>query len=439
MHSLEILCWKTILTTKLFAMKSILNYIPVAALIALSFISCKYDSYLPPDVEFSGQLLYAGRPFLFDGRPDGDLSKIVQFTQYGYGKSGNPITAQVKGDGSFKQLLFPGMYHITMRSTPYPFVLEDWPRNAGNLYDTIHMEVKNNYVMNVNVVPYFEVTDVSSKVSGTDLLVSFTIKKIRDGADLVNARIYANTAELVNSGVRMSTVKSLDGIDISKPVEVKLSLIDYRNKFINNFRDYLFFRVALETNISNAYFLWSDTQEATGLPLKFNDVSNQYLKNYQQPFSLGAPQSNDPGRRFLVNDWSYTQGMQFSMYDAWGDRRFMSAENWGGPALNGAVWQTTTLPAGKYVLIATRGWNSGDLNGVANRAIVSIASGSTLGWNASNILFKADCYAIDNRTAVTIPFELNASTQVSIGYAVNFLAGELNALSFTSWKLIKSE
>jgi len=416
--------------------KNILGLLSVALLL---LASCEYDNYARPDIEFSGQLLYNNRPFLFDGRSDGDLSKIVQLTQYGFGKSGNPITAQIKEDGSFKQLLFPGSYHITMRNTPYPFIFEDWPRNAGNQYDTIHVDLKNNYTFNIKVIPYFEVTDVSSNVSGTDLIIRFSVKQVREGAKLVNARVFANTAELVNSGVKMSTVKSLNDVDISQPIEIKLSLIDYRNKFINNFRDYLFFRVAVETDISNSYFLWSDTYEATGLPLNFNDVTNQYFKNYQQPFSLGAAQSNDPERRFLVNDWSYTEGMQYSMYDAWGDRRFMSAENWGGPALNGAVWQTTTLPAGKYVLIATRGWNSGDLNGGQNRAFVAIASGNVLSWNSPDILYKADCSLVENSTAVTIPFELNASTPLSVGYIVNFPTGETNALSFTAWKLIQSE
>jgi|SRR6218665_162652 len=401
--------------------------------------ACSYDNYEPPNFEFSGQLLYNGKPFPFDGRPDGDLSKIVQFSQYGFGKSGNPITAQVSEDGSFKQLLFPGSYHVTMKNTPYPFIFSDWPRNAGNQYDTIHLNVNNNYTMNVDVIPYYEITDVKNEVSGTDLVISFKINKIIDGAKLVNVRAFANTASLVNSGVRMSAVQSLTGVDISQSIEVKLNLIDYRNKFVNNFRDYMFFRIALETDISNTYFIWSDVYEATGLPLKFNDVTSEYFKNYQQPFSLGAALPNDPGRRFLVNDWSYTEGIQYSMFDGWGDRRFMSAENWGGPLLNGAVWQTTNLPAGKYVLIATRGWNAGDLNGGLNRAFVAIASGNALSWNHPSILYKADCYSDQNRTAVTIPFELNTQTQISFGYTVDFPAGELNALSFTAWKLIKGE
>lgn len=399
--------------------------------------SCKYDNYDAPQVEFSGQLLYNGKPFLFDGRSDGDLSKIIQLSQYGFGKTGNPITAQVDATGRFKQLLFTGDYHITVRNTPYPFTLADWPRNAGNRYDTIHVNISHNYRMDVKVVPYYEIKDVTSKVSGTDLVITFKINKLQDGASLVNARAFANTAELVNSGVRMSAVKSLTGVDMAQPVEIRLSLIDYRNKFINNFRDYIYFRVALETNISNAYFLWSETQQATGLPVKFNDVTASYLKNYQQPFELGAALPVDPGRRFLVKEWLYTAGMQNSMFDGWGDRRFMSAENWGGPALTGAIWQTTTLPAGKYVLIAVRGWNSGDLKGGANRAYVAVASGATLGWNSPEILYKTDCALPDSKSAITIPFELAAEKQLSIGYTVNFPTGELNALSFNSWKLIK--
>lgn len=420
-------------------MTKFVKYISGFILSQLLLTSCKYDNYVAPNFEFSGQLLYDGKPFAFDGRSDGDLSKIVQFSQYGFGKTGNPITAQVNDDGSFKQLLYPGAYHITMKSAPCPFIFPDWPRNAGNQYDTIHMELKGNYSMNINVIPYYEITDVTSTVSGTDLLISMKINKIIAGAKAVNIRAFANTAELVNSGVKMSAVKSLTDVDISKPVQIKLSLIDYRNKFTNNFRDYMFFRIALETDISNTYFLWSKTYEATNLPLKFNDVSDKYLKNYQQPFSVGNSLPNDPGRRFLVNDWSYTEGIQYSMFDGWGDRRFMSAENWGGPLLNGAVWQTTTLPQGKYVLVATRGFNTGDLNGRMNRAFVAIASGNALSWNNASILYKADCYDNNNGAVITIPFELNTETSLSIGYTVNFPAGEFNALSFTAWKLIQSE
>ena len=101
------------------------RYSLLILVLGLLAASCKYDNYDAPQVEFSGQLLYNGKPFLFDGRSDGDLSKIIQLTQYGFGKTGNPITAQVDATGQFKQLLFTGDYHITVRNTPYPFTLAD--------------------------------------------------------------------------------------------------------------------------------------------------------------------------------------------------------------------------------------------------------------------------------------------------------------------------
>src|SRR5690606_31018623 len=102
-------------------------------------------------------------------------------------------------------------------------------------------------------------------------------------------------------------------------------------------------------------FLWSPVYKVENVPLEFNDVSEQYLKNYKQPFVISS-WIND--RRGIVQDWQATDAIRGSMYDGWGDRLFMSAENWGGSTLlTGSVWQSTKLPAGKYILIAKRGWN----------------------------------------------------------------------------------
>ncbi len=412
-------------------------------LAVMGFAACKYDNFTPPSVKLTGQLMYNGQPFLFDGRPDGG-SDIVQLSQYGFGKSGGFTTAQVQADGSFQQLVFPGAYHITMKNTPYPFVLADWPKNAGNQYDTMHVNISGDYNLKVNVIPYFEITNVTGKVVGTDYVISFKVNQVRPGAKLMKARAYANTAEIVNSSVRMSAEKDIQGVDISQPIEIKFSIIDYRSKFPNNTRDFMHYRVALETDISNTYFLWSATQKATGLPQSFTDVTSTYLKNFKQPYATSpGPAWWDQGRRKLVNDWLYSAPMEETMFDGWGDRMAMSAENWGWrpPGLTGGIWQTVTMPAGKYVLIAERGpsYLKGDLQGGKNRAYVAIASGATLAWNSPNILHKADLGEPANGDVITIPFDLAASTQVSIGYVVNFPGNELNAIFFTSWKLIKAD
>ena len=419
-------------------------YLFIIILLAAGISSCKYDNYSPPQLNFTGQLMYNGKPFLFDGAPNG-TSDIVQLAQYGFGKNGGFITAQVQADGSFKQLVFPGSYHITMKNTPYPFVMDEWPKNAGNQYDTMHVNINGDYNLKVNVTPYFEITNVTGKISGTDYVVSFKVNQVRAGAKLKKARAYVNTAEIVNSTVRYNVEKNIEGVDISQPIEIKISLIEYRNKFQNNFRDYMFYRVALETDISTSYFLWSDVSKATGLPISFKDVTSKYLKNYQQPYATteGPSWWGDRGRRKLVNDWLFTNQMDETMFDGWGDRMALSAENWGWrqPGLTGAIWQSATMPAGKYVLVVERGpsYLKGDLQGGRNRAVVAIATGATMNWNSTNIFAKADLGAPENGDVITIPFELSASTQVSIGFAVNFPGNELNAVFFRSWKIIQSE
>src|SRR5690606_5333198 len=111
-------------------------------------------------------------------------------------------------------------------------------------------------------------------------------------------RIYINTTSIVNSGARASAETVVT--DISKPVTIQFSLPNYRTKFVNNFKDFAFFRVALETNKSTSYFLWSETYKAEHLPLDFLDVSADYLKNYKQPFAIQT-WFND--RRGKVADW----------------------------------------------------------------------------------------------------------------------------------------
>lgn len=395
--------------------------------------SCKYDNYDPPKLVFKGGFTYKGSPFLFDGRDNQDAFKILQLFQYGYGKSGTPITAQIMSDGSFQQLLFPGDYYITLKNTPYPFTFDNWGKSFENLYDTLAAHIINNYTLNIPVTPYFVISDVQTEVSGTDVIVHFKVHKIQEGAKLVSGRLYVNTATLVNSGVAMSVQQSLSDADTDKTIEMKASIVDYRSKFVNNDRSYMYLRVALETDISNAYFLWSDVIKVDSLPLQFNDVTASYLKNYKQPFSLGTAFDD---RRSIVNDWKYSPGMEKVMFDNWDGRKFMSAENWGGPALKGSVWQSAELPAGKYILIADRGFNASDLS-KADRAYVSIQKGDGLSWEDQAPVAKTDCKLGQNTQAATLNFELSANTKLSLGYMVNFPTGELNSVSFTSFTILK--
>jgi hypothetical protein len=407
----------------------------ILTLLAVTLLgACKYDNFESPAIDFSGDLTYGGKPFQFDGYAEGTgLSKIIELYQTGFGKSGVPITASVGADGKFKQQIFAGDYQVTIKNTAYPFTFDNWATRSSGGYDSLKLNIKNDYTLSIPVTPYFEIKDVTWAIVGTNLNVTFNISKIQEGATVSKARVYVNTASIVNSGVRASAEAVVT--DITKPVTVQFSLPNYRTKYSNNFRDYAFIRVALETNKSTSYFLWSDVYKVEKLPVEFDDVTATYLKNFKQPFET-TTKFND--RRYKVKDWSVDPTVEPTMYDGWGDRLFMGAENWGGAnTLLGSVWQTVELPAGKYVFIAKRGWNNGDLGGRTDRAYVVVSKGDKIELDGANLIKKADCGLNENKQALTLDFELTAPTKVSMGYNVNFRGGETNAVSFTAFQILR--
>lgn len=400
--------------------------------ISVFCVSCEYDNYDPPQIEFTGKLTYGNKTLQFDGA-DGSLSKIIELYQTGFGKTGASIPAAVSANGTFRQLIFPGDYQIVMKNTPYPFTFDNWNTRPTGGYDSLKVKISGSYNLDIPVTPYFDISDVTWETVGTNVNVTFRINRIQAGANITKARVYVNTANIVNSSARASAETTVT--DISKPVTVQLSIPDYRTKYANNFRDYAFIRVALETDKSPTYFLWSEIYKVEGLPIEFNDVTADYLTNYKQEFEH-TPLVD--GRRATVIGWSFDPSMERTMYDGWGDRRFMGAENWGGAnLLTGSVWQSPTLPAGKYVFAARRGWNSGDLGGRTDRAYLVVSKGETLQRDGANLIGKADCGLPGNSQSMSINFELTEETKVSMGYSINFLGRETNAVSFTSFTILK--
>ena len=144
-------------------------------------------------------------------------------------------------------------------------------------------------------------------------------------------------------------------------------------------------------------------------------------------------------RRGILSDWLTSNvAVQYTMYDGWSDRLFMCAENWGNPtALQGAVYQTFTLPAGKYLFIATRGFNWWDIEneGGKDRAFFVVAKGKGIEWKSPSIIAQSDCGDPASRVSMPLNITLEQETEVSMGYVVNFPGGETNALSFTAFTI----
>ncbi len=398
--------------------------------------SCENDTIdaLPQPVQatVTGHVTYNGKPFQFDGNSaNTEASTLVELRKSSSGESGTPISPFIDAGGNFRQQILAGDYLITMKNTGYPFTFDNIVSLPSGGYPTRKDKITGEYTIDVPVTPYFEITNVRTTTTATKLLVTFQINRIQDGADVTGAKVYMSTDSIVNSSAK--AVAEVPLTDISGPVTVELSLPVYRTAYPDNNRDYAYIRVALETTRSPSYFLYSGVYKAENLPVDYLDVTPTYLTNYKQPFDVVMSDS----RWGKVNGWNVDPAIESTMYDGLGDRMFMGAENWGGPYVTGSVWQSFELPAGRYIFSAKRGWNYSNLFGRTDRAYITVSRGESLQNNGVALIAHADCGLPANNESLSVEFELTALTKVSMGYYINFVGGETNAVSFTGFTILK--
>ncbi len=403
-------------------------------------IGCEYDNYTPPKLLYSGRLTFKNDTFHYDGSPFRGVFKLVQS---GFGKVDPGIGMRVDQNGYFSQLLFRGKYGLTLQNVKYPFEFADFkPLGAGLGYDTLYFDIDHNITRDFAVTPYYEISDLRVAVDGMNVVAKFKVAKVAgtsgQAPPIVNARIYLSTSEIVNSATPCVARVPVNNVSWDTELTVPISVVSYRNAYINNLRDYAFCRVSIELQGISDYYLFSGEKKVDAVPTQFNNVTDQYMVNYKQEFQISKWFDD---RRGVVKGWNVDPSVEPTMFDGWSDRRWMSAENWCSSTntVKGGVWQTVTLPAGKYIFLAKRGWNASDLNGGTDRAYLAVAKGKELHWNTTNLLGKSDLGLSQNANAVSVSFTLSQDTEVSLGYIVNLPAGECNAISFTEFQIISTD
>lgn len=157
------------------------------------------------------------------------------------------------------------------------------------------------------------------------------------------------------------------------------------------------------------------------------EVTGMYLKNAGFPFTAAA-MSN--GRFGTLAEWTTNDAAKniggnggFDNYPGYGTMGF---EYWGTPAIvNGKVYQTVTLPAGKYKLQAT----IQDIAFELPAAYLVAATGSGLpdaaGYATALGYAKFTNSSLNNKT-IDADFVINNSMQVSLGVVVNMSSGTQN-------------
>ena len=106
-----------------------------------------------------------------------------------------------------------------------------------------------------------------------NIVATFNIEKmtntVKAAPKIVKTRIWLSTSSLVNSGIKCTRSSDVEYID-DTTLQVYIPLSEYRKKenFIDNYRTYAFYRVAIELEGMNEYFLFSTIKKIENLPVE---------------------------------------------------------------------------------------------------------------------------------------------------------------------------
>ena len=92
---------------------------------------------------------------------------------------------------------------------------------------------------------------------------------VKAAPKIVKTRIWLSTSSLVNSGIKCTRSSDVEYID-DTTLQVYIPLSEYRKKenFVDNYRTYAFYRVAIELEGMNRYFLFSTIKKIENLPVE---------------------------------------------------------------------------------------------------------------------------------------------------------------------------
>lgn len=192
------------------------HHIAILALM-LAGTSCKKDNYAAPSVTLKGSLVYKGTPI-------GVEYNQVPFELYQTGYKGNaPITGTFDQDGNYSVLTFAGNYKFTMKPGQGPF---EWKELASGARDTLAIALNSSQVVNIEVTPFYMVSNAKIAASGGQITANFAIDKIITDAtahDIESVGLYVNKTQFV-SRVDNAAKTEIAGSSITNMSSVSISV-----------------------------------------------------------------------------------------------------------------------------------------------------------------------------------------------------------------------
>lgn len=141
------------------------NYILSIIIIVFAMSSCGLDNYDAPKSQLRGKITYNGEAVGLRGTGE---AVQLQLYQDGY-QLRDHISVYVGQDGTFEALLFDGEYKLVTRNQNGPWV---------NSRDTMTVNVKGFTEIELNVTPFFTISNENISLNGSVLNASFTVNQI---------------------------------------------------------------------------------------------------------------------------------------------------------------------------------------------------------------------------------------------------------------------
>lgn len=145
-------------------MKIVSNIFSLLLLLVL-FTGCGKDNYDAPESRIVGKVTYQGKALNLRGTGE---AVQLQIFQDGYDKH-DPVSVFVGQEGEFSALLFNGEYKLVTKDGNGPWV---------NARDTTIVNLHGHAEVNLEVTPYFLISNEQLSVSGSTMSASFSIDQI---------------------------------------------------------------------------------------------------------------------------------------------------------------------------------------------------------------------------------------------------------------------
>ena len=165
------------------------------------------------------------------------------------------------------------------------------------------------------------------------------------------------------------------------------------------------------------------------------DVTTDYLKNASYPFARSGWDGLRWGslQDWITNDAMKTRGGNlYGGYDNYQGNHNFGFERWGSgetPIINGKIYQTFTLPAGRYQYVFSYGGgNPTASNNGSDPRYMTVAAGNTLPdvENISTAIAAASLAGVSNSGSRSVEFTLDQPTEVALGVVVKWQNTEQN-------------